>query len=87
MLTHDRLFVSSMPGSEAATGKVPPDPGAQVDLALDRVEAVLKAAGMGLGNMRERAEFLPGGRFELDAPGGKGTRVAVSFVVVADRAA
>jgi signal transduction histidine kinase len=42
---------------------------------------------MGLGNMRERAEFLPGGRFELDAPGGKGTRVAVSFIVVADRAA
>ena len=44
-------------------------------------------SGMGLGNMRERAEFLPGGRFELDAPGGKGTRVAVSFIVVADRAA
>lgn len=51
MLTHDRLFVSSMPGSEPASGKVPPDPGAQVDLALDRVEAVLKAAGLGLGNM------------------------------------
>lgn len=51
MLTHDRLFVSSMPGSEPATGKLPPDPGAQVDLALDRVEAVLKAAGLGLGNM------------------------------------
>jgi signal transduction histidine kinase len=43
-------------------------------------------SGMGLGNMRERAQTLPGGRFELDAPGGKGTRVAVSFVVVADRA-
>jgi len=51
MLTHDRLFVSSMPGSKPATGKVPPDPGAQVDLALDRVEAVLKAAGLSLGNM------------------------------------
>jgi len=36
--------------------------------------------------MRERAEALPGGRFELDAPAGQGTRVAVSFVVV-DRAA
>jgi len=44
-------------------------------------------SGMGLGNMRERAESLPGGRFDLDAPDGKGTRVAVSFVVVADRAA
>jgi 2-iminobutanoate/2-iminopropanoate deaminase len=51
MLTHDRLFVSSMPGSEPATGSVPQDPGAQVDLALDRVEAVLKAAGLVLGNM------------------------------------
>jgi signal transduction histidine kinase len=36
---------------------------------------------MGLRNMRERAEALPGGRFELDAPAGHGTRVAVSFVV------
>lgn len=44
-------------------------------------------SGMGLGNMRERAETLPGGRFELDAPGGRGTRVAVSFIVVTDRAA
>jgi signal transduction histidine kinase len=39
------------------------------------------ASGMGLRNMRERAEALPGGRFELDAPAGHGTRVAVSFVV------
>jgi len=38
-------------------------------------------SGMGLNNMRERAEALPGGRFELDAPPGQGTRVAVSFVV------
>ncbi|HEX6823708.1 MAG TPA: RidA family protein [Candidatus Sulfotelmatobacter sp.] len=51
MLTHDRLFVSSMPGSDPVTGKVPDDPGGQVDLALDRVEAVLKAAGLSLGNM------------------------------------
>jgi signal transduction histidine kinase len=39
------------------------------------------ASGMGLRNMRERAEALPGGRFELDAPAGHGTHVAVSFVV------
>jgi reactive intermediate/imine deaminase len=51
MLTRDRLFVSSMPGSDQATGKVPDDPAAQVDLALDRVEAVVKAAGLELGNM------------------------------------
>jgi signal transduction histidine kinase len=38
-------------------------------------------SGMGLSNMRERAEALPGGRFELDAPAGRGTRVTVSFIV------
>ncbi|HEY6985522.1 MAG TPA: sensor histidine kinase [Rhodanobacteraceae bacterium] len=43
--------------------------------------AVDHISGMGLSNMRERAEALPGGRFELDAPAGRGTRVAVSFVV------
>ena len=51
MLTHDRLFVSSMPGADPATGKIPDDPAAQVDLALDRVEAVVKAAGLELKNM------------------------------------
>lgn len=39
------------------------------------------ASGMGLGNMRERAEALPQGRFELDATPGRGTRIAVGFVV------
>ena len=51
MLTHDRLFVSSMSGTDPITGKVPDDPAAQVDLALDRMEAVLKAAGLDLKNM------------------------------------
>jgi reactive intermediate/imine deaminase len=51
MLTHDRLFVSSMAGVDPATGKVPDDPGTQVDLALDRVEAVVKAAGLELSHM------------------------------------
>jgi reactive intermediate/imine deaminase len=51
MLTHDRLFVSSMQGKDPATGKVPDDPAAQVDLALDGVEAVVKAAGLDLRNM------------------------------------
>jgi signal transduction histidine kinase len=36
---------------------------------------------MGLRNMRDRAQALPGGRFELDTPPGQGTRVIVSFVV------
>jgi reactive intermediate/imine deaminase len=51
MLTKDRLFVSSMPGSDPVTGRVPNDPAEQVDLALDRMQAVLKAAGMDFPNM------------------------------------
>ena len=51
IFTHDRLFISSMPGSDPVSGKVPNDPAAQVDLALDRVQAVVKAAGLELSNM------------------------------------
>jgi reactive intermediate/imine deaminase len=51
VLTHDRLFISSMSGSDPATGRVPDDPAAQVDLALDRLQAVAKAAGLELANM------------------------------------
>ena len=51
ILTHDRLFLSAMPGSDPETGKVPDDSAAQVDLALDRMQAVLKAAGLDFPNM------------------------------------
>ena len=51
ILTHDRLFVSAMPGSDPASGKVPDDPAAQVDLALDRMKAVVEAAGLDLRHM------------------------------------
>ena len=51
VLTHDRLFVSGMTGADPATGKVPEDPAEQVDLALDRMQAVLKAAGLEMANM------------------------------------
>lgn len=51
VLTHDRLFVSGMLGSDPLTGEVPQDPGAQVDLALDRMQSVLKAAGLELSHM------------------------------------
>ena len=51
ILTHDRLFVSSMPGRDPVSGKVPEDPAAQVDLALDRLQAVVKAAGLELSHM------------------------------------
>jgi len=51
ILTADRLFVSSMSGSDPASGKIPDDPAAQVDLALDRMKAVVEAAGLDLRNM------------------------------------
>jgi reactive intermediate/imine deaminase len=51
VLTHDRLFLSGMTGIDAATERVPDDPAAQVDLALDRMQAVLKAAGLDMANM------------------------------------
>jgi enamine deaminase RidA (YjgF/YER057c/UK114 family) len=51
ILTHDRLFISSMAGIDPATGKIPEDPAAQVDLALDRMQAVVKAAGLELSHV------------------------------------
>jgi enamine deaminase RidA (YjgF/YER057c/UK114 family) len=51
VLTHDRLFISAMPGSDPSTGKVPDDPTAQVDFALDRMKSVLEAAGLDLRHM------------------------------------
>lgn len=51
VLTRDRLFISSMAGVDPATGKVPDDPGTQVDLALDRMTAVVKAAGLEMSNV------------------------------------
>ena len=50
ILTHDRLFVSAMPDSPA-DGKVSDDPAAQVEVALDRMKAVVEAAGLDLGHM------------------------------------
>jgi len=51
LLTHDRLFVSTMLGRDPTTGSVPADPAAQVNLALDGVKAVLEAAGLTMANM------------------------------------
>src|SRR5438876_7175567 len=50
MLTHDRLFISTMPGNDLSNGKVP-DPGTQVDLALDGLKSIVEAAGLKLSNM------------------------------------
>jgi signal transduction histidine kinase len=38
--------------------------------------------GMGLANMRERAESLPQGRFILDSRIGQGTRISIRFAIV-----
>jgi enamine deaminase RidA (YjgF/YER057c/UK114 family) len=51
LLTHDRLFISGMAGIDSATGKIPDDPAAQVDLALDRMQSVVKAAGLEFANV------------------------------------
>jgi 2-iminobutanoate/2-iminopropanoate deaminase len=49
ILTHDRLFVSAMPAT--ADDKASDDPAAQVDFALDRVKAIVEAAGLDLSHM------------------------------------
>lgn len=51
VLTRDLLFISSAPGSDPQTGKVPEDPAAQVDLALDHFAAIVKAAGLELSSV------------------------------------
>jgi enamine deaminase RidA (YjgF/YER057c/UK114 family) len=51
MLTHDRLFVSTMLGSDPSNRNVPGDPATQVDLALDHLKMVVEAAGLKLSNM------------------------------------
>jgi reactive intermediate/imine deaminase len=50
MLTHDRLFVSSLPG-RTTSGTIPTDPGAEVDAALDNFKAVVEAAGLSLAHV------------------------------------
>ena len=51
VLTHDRLFVSAAQGKDPATGKIPDDPDAQVNFALDRMKTVVESAGLKLANM------------------------------------
>ena len=51
MLTYDRLFVSTMPGSDPANGTVPKDPALQVNLALDGMKSVVQAAGLTMAHM------------------------------------
>ncbi len=46
VLAAGRLFISGVYGRDPATGRVPEDPAAQVDLALDQLGTVLTAAGL-----------------------------------------
>src|SRR5438445_485418 len=51
ILTHDRLFISSMAGSDPVSGKVPGIPRPKVILAFARCRAGVKPAGLKLTNM------------------------------------
>jgi 2-iminobutanoate/2-iminopropanoate deaminase len=51
ILTYDRLFVSAMPVSAMPGNAAAGDPAAQVDFALDRLKAVVEAAGLKLSHM------------------------------------
>jgi reactive intermediate/imine deaminase len=46
VMAGDRLYLSGFFGADVATGKVPEDPAAQVQLALDNMKQTLAAAGM-----------------------------------------
>ncbi len=47
VLTPDRLYLSGFLGRDVSTGKIPDDPAAQVQLALNRMKEVLTTAGLG----------------------------------------
>ena len=46
MVAGNRLYLSGFTGTDIATGKMPPDPGAQVQLALDNMKQTLAAANL-----------------------------------------
>jgi reactive intermediate/imine deaminase len=46
MIAGNRLYLSGFTGADRATGTVPPDPDAQVQLALDNMKQTLAAAGV-----------------------------------------
>ena len=51
VIAGDRVYLSGFLGRDIGTGRVPEEPAAQVDLALDRMEATLKAAGLDFRHM------------------------------------
>jgi reactive intermediate/imine deaminase len=51
VLVGDRLYLSGFLGRDISTGRIPDEPAAQVQLALDRVKQTLAAAGMDFRHM------------------------------------
>jgi 2-iminobutanoate/2-iminopropanoate deaminase len=51
VMAGERLYLSGLVGRDPSTGKIPEDPAAQVQLALDRIKAVLAAAGLEFRHM------------------------------------
>jgi enamine deaminase RidA (YjgF/YER057c/UK114 family) len=59
MLTHDRLFISSLPGRNA-DGSIPTDPASEVNAALDAFKGVTDAAGLSLAHVVFVNPYLTG---------------------------
>jgi reactive intermediate/imine deaminase len=51
VMAGNRLYLSGFFGADAATGRIPDDPDAQVQLALDNMKQTLVAAGMDFRNV------------------------------------
>jgi reactive intermediate/imine deaminase len=51
VMAGDRMYLSGFLGRDNNTGQIPEDASAQVDIALDRMEATLKAAGLDFRHM------------------------------------
>src|ERR1051326_158240 len=51
VMAGDRMYLSGLLGRDNNTCQIPEDPSAQVDIALDRMEATLKAAGLDFRHM------------------------------------
>jgi reactive intermediate/imine deaminase len=60
VIAEDRMYLSGFLGRDTATGRIPDDPAAQVELALDNMLATLKAAGLDFRHMVFVNPYLTG---------------------------
>jgi enamine deaminase RidA (YjgF/YER057c/UK114 family) len=60
VIANDRLYISGFFGRDIDTGRIPEDPAAQVGLALDQMQATLKAAGLDFRHMVFVNPYLTG---------------------------